>query len=269
MKTPKEIGESIRELRGKESLRDFAAKCDISHTALDAIEKGYNSRTGKPTFPSAITLEKIANAANVPLSYLIGTDNQNKNAVFAERLKMALNNQAMKKAELANIIGVDRSYITNYISEKYMPNSATLSKIALALGVTEAWLVGYDVPVKQCPSAEISSIKPMKDILKQLRISRGYSQKELGAILGETASAIDMYEIGERCPNNEMLQKYIKLFGVDYNYLYGMSDNIESNTSQPEDSLGDIEKELLRICGQLDMRKKNALLTKAYELMET
>lgn len=32
--------------------------------------------------------------------------------------------------------------------------------------------------------------------------------------------------------------------------------------------LGDIEKELLSICGKLDMKRKNALLAKAYEILE-
>ena len=36
----------------------------------------------------------------------------------------------------------------------------------------------------------------------------------------------------------------------------------------PELALGDIEKELISICGKLDMKRKNALLAKAYELLE-
>ena len=218
MKSPKEIGETIRELRGKESLRDFAAKCDISHTSLDAIEKGYNFRTGKPTFPSTMTLEKIANGANVPLSYLIDSDDKNKNSIFSKPLKIGL----------------------------------------------------------QCSRTKTSLAKPMNDILKQLRTCRGYSQKELATLLGISTSAIGMYEIGERTPDKEILQKYVDFFSVDYNYLYGIDEfSCEShnpefyNTSSPHNSLGDIEKELLRICENLDMRKKNILLSKAYELLES
>lgn len=74
MRPSSEIGKTVRALRGELSLREFAKKCDISHTTLDNIEKGVDFRTGKPTNPSAIVLAKIATAARVPLSYIIGVE---------------------------------------------------------------------------------------------------------------------------------------------------------------------------------------------------
>lgn len=72
MNSEKKIGQIIKQLRGNKSLREFAAQCGISHTALDAIECGYNKRTKKPTHPQATTLQSIADAAGVPLSYITG-----------------------------------------------------------------------------------------------------------------------------------------------------------------------------------------------------
>ena len=72
MYTAKEIGEKIRQLRGDLSLRDFAKKCDISHTTIDTLEKGVDFRTGKPTQVKVTTLQKIADACLVPISYLTG-----------------------------------------------------------------------------------------------------------------------------------------------------------------------------------------------------
>lgn len=72
MNTEKRIGQIVRQLRGDRSLREFAALCDISHTALDAIECGINKRTKKPTQAKTITLQRIADAAGVPLSYITG-----------------------------------------------------------------------------------------------------------------------------------------------------------------------------------------------------
>lgn len=72
MYTAKEIGEKIRQLRGDLSLRDFAKKCDISHTTIDTLEKGIDFRTGKPTQVKVATLQKIADACLVPISYLTG-----------------------------------------------------------------------------------------------------------------------------------------------------------------------------------------------------
>ena len=61
----------------------------------------------------------------------------------------------------------------------------------------------------------------MKEVLRQLRTSSGYSQAELGNMMGVAKSTISMYERGERSPDNEMLEKYSNIFGVDYNYLHG------------------------------------------------
>ena len=56
------IGKIIKELRDKDSLRDFAKKCNIAHTTIDNIERGIDPRTNKETEPKAKTLQKIANA---------------------------------------------------------------------------------------------------------------------------------------------------------------------------------------------------------------
>ena len=64
-------------------------------------------------------------------------------ATFAERLKIALQKKGMKQTILAYRIGVDRSYISNYLSGKYKPSADTHNKIAEVLGVSSAWLSGY------------------------------------------------------------------------------------------------------------------------------
>ena len=66
------IGRMIRELRGEMSLRDFARKCNISHTTIDNLEKGVDFRTGKPTQVKMDTLKKIADACGVSTSYIMG-----------------------------------------------------------------------------------------------------------------------------------------------------------------------------------------------------
>ena len=87
MNNEKLIGEKIRQLRGDLSLRDFANKCDISHTTIDNLEKGLDFRTGKPTQAKMTTLQKIADACCVPLSYIIGDEDQGS---FEDQLKVAL-----------------------------------------------------------------------------------------------------------------------------------------------------------------------------------
>ena len=52
-------------------MREFAAKCGISHTHLDSIEKGTDYRSGKPVRVTVDTLEKIAKAMNMSVNELL------------------------------------------------------------------------------------------------------------------------------------------------------------------------------------------------------
>lgn len=87
MKNEKEVGITIRKLRGNMSLRDFAKKCDISHTTIDNLEKGIDFRTGKPVQAKITTLQKIADACGVPLAYIVDEDEQ---PTLDDELKIAL-----------------------------------------------------------------------------------------------------------------------------------------------------------------------------------
>lgn len=72
----KEMGERLREIRTKKnlSLREAAEKVGVSHTYLNALEKGANPRTGKPVNPSAKTLLRISETYAIPLEELVATD---------------------------------------------------------------------------------------------------------------------------------------------------------------------------------------------------
>ena len=66
-----ELGKYIHELRGANSLRDFAKQCDLSHTHIDSIEKGIDYRTGKPVSISIDVLAKIYRGSGADLTHLI------------------------------------------------------------------------------------------------------------------------------------------------------------------------------------------------------
>lgn len=75
------------------------------------------------------------------------------------RLKEALQRAGLKQIELANITGISKSTLSQYFSGDYEPKQKNLHKLASALNVDEAWLMGFDVPVSFCdiiPKDEIS-----------------------------------------------------------------------------------------------------------------
>lgn len=60
--------------------------------------------------------------------------------------------------------------------------------------------------------------------LKQLRLSRNYTQSELSRFLRISKSSVNMYERGEREPSFDTLEAIADFFNVDMDYLLGKSD---------------------------------------------
>ena len=64
---------------------------------------------------------------------------------FSDRLKKAMSDKQMKQVDLCNKTGIDKALISNYLSGKYKAKQDKLHKLAIALDVSEGWLMGYDV----------------------------------------------------------------------------------------------------------------------------
>lgn len=66
--------------------------------------------------------------------------------VFAKRLSAALEKNNMRPADLAEKTGIGKSAISQYMSGAFKPKQVRTEKIANALGVSVAYLMGYDEP---------------------------------------------------------------------------------------------------------------------------
>lgn len=60
--------------------------------------------------------------------------------------------------------------------------------------------------------------------LKELRLEKGASLKEVGDAVGVTLNTISNYERGVREPDFEILRALCGFFGVSADYLIGLSD---------------------------------------------
>ncbi|WP_405082325.1 helix-turn-helix domain-containing protein [Paenibacillus chitinolyticus] len=65
------LGEILKNLRGKESLREAAQRAGVSHSYLRYVEKGIDPRTGAALKPSPETLKRLAKAYNYPYQQLM------------------------------------------------------------------------------------------------------------------------------------------------------------------------------------------------------
>lgn len=64
---------------------------------------------------------------------------------ISERIKEALEIRDMKQTDLVKLTGITKGALSSYISGAYEPKQRNIYKIAQALNVNEAWLMGYDV----------------------------------------------------------------------------------------------------------------------------
>lgn len=64
------LGEFIRTQRGNRSLREFAEICGVSHSYINALEKGFDFRSGKRPAVSTEVLAKLAAGLSVDYLYL-------------------------------------------------------------------------------------------------------------------------------------------------------------------------------------------------------
>lgn len=74
--------------------------------------------------------------------------------------------------------------------------------------------------------------------LKDLRKSRGWSQKTLGDKLGMHKNVISYYELGRRLPDVEALVSMAHLFHVSVDYLLGE----DSSLMQPVGGLSEAQR---------------------------
>lgn len=70
-----------------------------------------------------------------------------KQATFAERLSEAKFIRKMKQVELCAVTGIGKSAMSQYFKGSFEPKPDKVASIASALNVSEAWLMGYDVPM--------------------------------------------------------------------------------------------------------------------------
>jgi transcriptional regulator with XRE-family HTH domain len=68
---------------------------------------------------------------------------------FKNRLVQAMQHRGIKAAELAKRTGLSKAQISQYTNGVYEAKQTALYKLAVALDVSEAWLMGYDVDMER------------------------------------------------------------------------------------------------------------------------
>lgn len=78
-------------------------------------------------------------------------------ATFRERLKEALRIRGMRPADVVRATGISSARISQYLSGKNVARQDAVHDIAVALNVSEAWLMGMDANIARSPDEQPSS----------------------------------------------------------------------------------------------------------------
>lgn len=87
----------------------------------------------------------------------------------AQRINECLNELNIKKTELADKIGVDRSAITHYTNGTACPRNDTATKIGKIFGVNPAWLMALSDEKYTFSSDELLIMKTYRDADEQTK----------------------------------------------------------------------------------------------------
>ena len=88
-----------------------------------------------------------------------------------QRIAKALTTRGMKQADLCKFAKVPKSSLSLYLSGAYEPKQNRIYDMARVLNVSEAWLMGYDVPMEReekSPPKE-STLSEGEELLLSLR----------------------------------------------------------------------------------------------------
>ncbi len=83
--------------------------------------------------------------------------------IFKDRLNEALKYRGMTASDLARKSGMDKGSISRYLKGENLPRTTAIEKMASALNVNPAWLIGYNVPMIEAVDylAEVSENKAL------------------------------------------------------------------------------------------------------------
>ena len=80
----------------------------------------------------------------------------------SQRLAKAIKYRSMKQADLCKLAKVPKSSLSLYLSGAYEPKQDRLYDMARVLNVSEAWLMGYDVPMERQDPKKSQSPEELK-----------------------------------------------------------------------------------------------------------
>lgn len=100
----------------------------------------------------------------------------------ADRIKEAMRIRNLKQVDILSKTDISKGALSSYLSGRYEPKQKNLHSLARVLNVSEAWLMGLDVPMDPIPPtpAATPSLSPdEEEFLADLRSLNGEGQAKV------------------------------------------------------------------------------------------
>ena len=94
--------------------------------------------------------------------------NKQKIETCGKRIEIALEVRKMKQSKLCELAHVPKSSLSLYIKGAYEPKQDRLFDMAIALNVSELWLMGYDVPMERDTNIKSNDLSNLETIMLEL-----------------------------------------------------------------------------------------------------
>lgn len=159
-----------------------------------------------------------------------------KNPLTAQRLSDAMAECGYRPQDLANLSGVSKSSISQYLSGTHSPSNLSSSKMGKVLNKSPLWLMGFDVPESEI-ELQRQNIIEFKSRAKGIKIP----------VLGEVAAGIPIEAIEDVIDYEEISEDMAKrgeFFGLRINgdsmlpMIY--KNDIVIVRQQPDAETGDV-----------------------------
>lgn len=114
-------------------------------------------------------------------------------ASLKDRLGEALRLRGMKAIELSEKTSIPKGQISYYLAGKTEPKADRLHQISVALGVSEAWLLGFDVQSER--TAEQKKNDDLANIIVRLRRDSSFREmvSDLASLSEEESESIKQF----------------------------------------------------------------------------
>lgn len=118
-----------------------------------------------------------------------------------KRIKEGMQLRGMNQADLVAATGIGKSAISQYISGKYVPKQDATYLIAKALNVSEAWLMGYDVPLTRIEQIKTTITKEEKAFLDLFNCLDSADKENLSNYIKNVLLVADKYDVKKESLN--------------------------------------------------------------------